>query len=110
MAPHQMDRIEYKLDKILLNLSLMENQIMASIQDIVSAVTAETDLVKGVATIIDTLSVDIKTLVDAAGTPIPGLDALLANVQANSAALTAAVSAGTAAESLVSPAPVVPVA
>jgi hypothetical protein len=88
-----------KLDRIITLLGIQ----MATIKEIADAVKANTDLVNSIAQVTDALIAEVKTLVDASGAVVPGLDALLTDISAQSATLTAAISAGTAAEGLVPP-------
>lgn len=78
---------------------------MATLEELFIAVRAEQDLVVSIVTVTNGLVEEVKALVAASGAVVPGLDQLLTDVQANTAAMIDAVAAGTAAEGLV-PAPV----
>jgi len=82
---------------LLANIFNMEKRIMASLDDLKAAVAAETTLVAGVGTLI--------TQLQAKATAVPGLtddqqaeiNSIFAEVTADSASLTSALTAGTPA-------------
>lgn len=85
-------------------IDLKLETLMSTVQDLISVVSAEQDLVAASVATIHTLADEVTKLVAAAGVEIPGLAELIDEVKANSVSLTAAVAAGTAAEALVTPA------
>jgi len=87
-----------KLDKLIQMVTVLtekEVQIMANLDDIEAAVAAEATVEQGVITLLNQLSADLTAAI-AGGDPAK-LTAILTNIQANTAALSAAVVANTPA-------------
>lgn len=90
MLEHRFDRLESLLRLVLQK----EAQIMSIADDIVAEVTGETDAVTALSAVVDRLV----AAVEAAGTDGPKLQAALASIKANKAAIVAATLKGTPAE------------
>src|SRR6266702_2808609 len=87
-----------KLDKLIQMVTVLtekEVQIMANLDDIEAAVAAEATVEQGVIMLLNQLSADLTAAI-AGGDPAK-LPAILTNIQANTAALSAAVVANTPA-------------
>ena len=67
-----------------------EDQIMSTLQDVVDEVTAETTMIGGLATFIQGLEAQIAALPGLTAAQQAQIDAIFANVGANTAAITAA--------------------
>ena len=79
-----MRQTESQLNRILLKITKLENR-MATIQEIVDAARAEQDVIKAAITQTNALVTEVKQLL--AANDIAGAQALLDEIQANSAAL-----------------------
>ena len=78
---------ESSLNPILNKLTLLEEQ-MATLQEIIEATRAEQSLITGALASISALVVEVRQLL--AANDVAGADQLLADIQANSAALVQA--------------------
>lgn len=89
----QLDRIEWKLSRIMQHLMLLEEEMALDLSTLTADVAANTDAVASAVTLLDTLAQELR---DAAGDPA-AVAALADSISANTAALASAVAANTPA-------------
>jgi hypothetical protein len=99
----KLDNYQSKLMSTLAQLSKQETLIMATLDDITAAVAAETTVEAGVITLLGQLSAELQAAI-ASNSPA-ALQAVVDSINANSAALSAAVTANTP---VVTPPPATP--